>query len=180
MAKSDELYTPPWLTDAIRDAFGVIDLDPCASLDPRWRFAEHNFDKNADGLTRDWGGIVFMNPPYSNPLQGQFVEQASRSRKQCDVIVALIQAKVGNKYWFNHIWQHEGTEVFFIEGRIKFMLPDGTISKQGGNFNSALVYFWPTVVCRDYAQREAYAIINNALAKHGHATQQVNPWSALY
>lgn len=59
----DEHYSPAW----IFDAFGVIfDLDVCAPEGGvPWIPAKKSFSKLDDGLTQDWYGLVYMNPPYS-------------------------------------------------------------------------------------------------------------------
>src|ERR1035438_10355266 len=54
---SDEFYTP----DPIVDALGAFDLDPCAG--PK-SHAKRNVRKPECGLTMDWSGRVWMNPPY--------------------------------------------------------------------------------------------------------------------
>ena len=49
---SDEWFTPKWLLDAL----GKFDLDPCAPMRPLWPTAEVMFNKEQDGLSREWGG----------------------------------------------------------------------------------------------------------------------------
>ena len=49
---SDEWYTPRWILDQL----GEFDLDPCAATNPPWPTARTMYDRNADGLSRRWGG----------------------------------------------------------------------------------------------------------------------------
>ena len=63
-ATSDDWYTPPWL---FRAAGIVFDLDVAAPVDPGMRTcsAVSYLTAADDGLTAEWRGIVWMNPPYS-------------------------------------------------------------------------------------------------------------------
>lgn len=64
--KSDEWYTPK----DILDQLGKFDLDPCAPVLPLYRTAEVMYNRHDDGLSRQWHGRVFLNPPYSQSLLG--------------------------------------------------------------------------------------------------------------
>ena len=55
---TDEWYTPKEIIDAL----GKFDLDPCAQLNRFWQTAETMYNKNHDGLTKDWVGRVWLNP----------------------------------------------------------------------------------------------------------------------
>lgn len=64
--ESYEYYTPEYIIDLVRAVMGCIDLDP-ASCEFAQRTVKANkyYTKEEDGLTRKWGGRVFVNPPYS-------------------------------------------------------------------------------------------------------------------
>lgn len=40
-----------------------------------WQTAKIMYNKSDDGLTKEWAGRVWLNPPYSRPLIGQFVRK---------------------------------------------------------------------------------------------------------
>lgn len=65
-ATTDEWYTPRWIFDAAGLTF---DLDVCAPVAPEFRTcpARRFLTVLEDGLTATWEGLVWMNPPYSNP-----------------------------------------------------------------------------------------------------------------
>lgn len=67
---TDEWYTPIEIVNAL----GVFDLDPCAPVNPLWRTATQMYNKNDNGLLKDWKGRVWLNPPYSRPLIEQLAE----------------------------------------------------------------------------------------------------------
>lgn len=63
---NDEWYTPRWIFDAAGLTF---DLDVCAPVAPEFRTcpARRYLTVLEDGLAASWDGLVWMNPPYSNP-----------------------------------------------------------------------------------------------------------------
>ena len=68
---SDEWYTPREIIEAL----GEFDLDPCAPMHPLWPTAKIMYNKQDNGLIQNWGGRIWLNPPYSKPLIWQFVEK---------------------------------------------------------------------------------------------------------
>ena len=68
---TDEWYTPKEIIDAL----GTFDLDPCAPVNPLWQTADVMYNKNDNGLSKEWFGRVWLNPPYSRPLIEQFVKR---------------------------------------------------------------------------------------------------------
>jgi hypothetical protein len=70
-------FTPLEVLEAVREAFGgSICLDPASCAEAQERVqAKTYFDEQADGLTRDWHGRVFLNPPYASQLIKPFVNK---------------------------------------------------------------------------------------------------------
>jgi len=65
---SDEYYTPEYIIDATRDVLGGIDLDPASSaLAQEVVQASAYYSKSDDGLSQEWQGRVWLNPPFSKP-----------------------------------------------------------------------------------------------------------------
>jgi hypothetical protein len=65
-ATNDEWYTPRWIFNAADLTF---DLDVSAPVAPEFRTcpARRYLTVIEDGLTAPWDGLVWMNPPYSQP-----------------------------------------------------------------------------------------------------------------
>lgn len=76
--ESSEWYTPARFIEAARATMGGIDLDPasCALANATVKAARF-FDRQQDGLSQQWRGRVWINPPYSD-YRGQAAEWASR------------------------------------------------------------------------------------------------------
>ena len=68
---TDEWYTPKEIIDAL----GIFDTDPCVPVNPLWETARIMYNKEHDGLSQEWIGRVWLNPPYSRPLIEQFVKR---------------------------------------------------------------------------------------------------------
>lgn len=60
-----EWLTPPELVKSLGD----FDLDPCTPVNPPFVHAKENFNINDDGLTKEWFGRVYMNPPYGKGME---------------------------------------------------------------------------------------------------------------
>lgn len=128
----DEWLTPP----SIIKSLGDFDLDPCSPVpDGRpWDTAKRHFCFNDDGLSIEWNGRVWCNPPY-----GRETFKWIKKLKDHGNGVALIFARTETKGFHSEIW-NGADAVFFFKGRIRFFKVDGT---EGGAANapSCLVAF---------------------------------------
>jgi len=101
----DHWFTPPLLYESLNIEFDFDD-DPCPL----------HGEMVEDGLKREWGKSVFMNPPYSNPAP--WVRKAYIESLKGKVIVALLRADTSTA-WF-HDWVWHKAEIRFIRGRVMF------------------------------------------------------------
>ncbi|WP_195664388.1 MULTISPECIES: DNA N-6-adenine-methyltransferase [Bacteroides] len=114
---TDEWYTPKEIIDAL----GKFDLDPCAPVKPLWQTATQMYNKNHDGLTKDWVGRVWLNPPYSRPLIERFVKRLAEHGNG----IALLFNRCDSKMFQDVIFE-KATAMKFLRNRIRFFRPDGT------------------------------------------------------
>ncbi len=107
-----------------------FDADVCAS--------ENNakcptfYTKEQDGLTQEWAGNCWMNPPYGREI-GKWVKKAYES-KAC--VVCLLPARTDTKWW--HDYCAKADVIRFCKGRIKF---EGGVKLNPAPFPSAIVIF---------------------------------------
>lgn len=122
--------TPKWVIDAV----GPFDLDPCAATDRPFSCARVNYTVEDDGLTKPWGGTVWLNPPY-----GPHVAKWMRRLIDHGNGIALIFARTETRYNQPALAAADG--VLFIEGRLFFLYPDGTAAKANAGAPSMLLAY---------------------------------------
>ena len=117
---SDCWYTPPYIVELVVQVLGEIDLDPCAD-DGKHIKAQRHYIACDDGLTREWEGRVFMNPPYSQPSVWMEKLQAEIKSERVTEAIALVPAATDTK-WLSLVLKSQ--PVCFWTGRIKFLSED--------------------------------------------------------
>ena len=134
-SKSENWETPQYLFDQLNAEFR-FDLDCCAS--EQNKKCQRFFSKEDDGLSRDWVGRVWCNPPYGRGV-GNWVKKAKNEvNKRAAVVVMLLPARTDTQWFHDYIYNKPGVEVRFIKGRLKF---GG--SKDNAPFPNMVVVFTP-------------------------------------
>lgn len=126
---TDEWYTPKELIDSL----GSFDLDPCAPVNPLWGTAKVMYDKNDNGLLQNWGGRVWLNPPYSRPLIELFIQKMAEHNNG----IALLFNRLDSAMMQDVILK-KATSMKILRKRIRFYRPDGT---QGGSPGCGSILF---------------------------------------
>ncbi len=121
--------TVTWLTPrSILDVLGIFDLDPCSAPSPRpWSTALRHIELPENGLILPWYGRVWMNPPYDTPTMTKFMSRMARHRSG----IATVFARTDTKLWQQWIFPFADS-ILFLEGRISFHRPDGTLADSAG------------------------------------------------
>ena len=114
---TDEWYTPRWIIEAL----GPFDLDPCSPVVKPYEIAPVSYTKEDDGLSREWHGTVWMNPPYSRTLLREFYEKMSAHNDG----IALLVNRQDNLLWQEVIFP-SARSMIFMRKRVRFIRPDGT------------------------------------------------------
>lgn len=120
----NEWYTPAEFIEAARAVMGGIDLDPASSKVANKTVKARQFYAQANnGLTKKWKGTVWLNPPYAQPLIGQFIEKLVDEYVARNVTQAIVLTNNATETkWFQTLLSHV-TAVCFPAGRIKFWHP---------------------------------------------------------
>lgn len=127
--------THDWLTPPhILQALGKFDLDPCASQHQPWETAVQQFTIEDDGLSREWQGRVWCNPPY-----GSHAEKFLKRMAEHGNGIALIFARTETKAFQEWCWRRAHA-MLFMAGRIKFRLPGGGSAGPAGAPSVLIAY----------------------------------------
>lgn len=138
-SESNEWYTPSKYVEAVRRVLGEIDLDPASSDEANEIVkARSYYTKEDDGLSRDWYGRVFMNPPYGK-LAGKFVEKLVQEYRNGRVTqaIALLNSNATETRWFKPLWDFT---LCFTDHRIHFIPPKGRENRYRATHGSVFVY----------------------------------------
>lgn len=125
----NEWYTPDEYLDYARQVLGSIELDPASTPEANTRVQAENIFTLADnGLTQDWYGRVWLNPPYSQPAIAQFAEKTVSEWKSSRVQAAIVLThNYTDTAWFQAL-AGNATAICFTRGRIRFVSPNGELA----------------------------------------------------
>lgn len=141
---STEWYTPL----PIWQSLGIFDLDPCSNKKTLCHAALNWYTKEDDGLKQEWFGRVWLNPPYGRDMFKTWLKKMAEHGNG----IALIPSRTGTAGFHNQVF-NRGHSVFFFEGRISFILPNGK-PMRGNDHDSVLVA---------YSEFDTQAILNSGL-----------------
>lgn len=130
-SNTEEWETPQNLFDALNNEFHFT-LDVCATNENH-KCSDY-FTKEIDGISKEWIGVCWMNPPYGKTIK-YWIKKAYDESLKGSTVVCLIPARTDTAYWHDYVMKGE---VRFIRGRLKF-----SGSKNSAPFPSAIVIFKP-------------------------------------
>lgn len=126
---TDLWETPQDFFDVLHSEFN-FETDVCAL--PENAKCETFFSPDDDGLSQNWGGICWMNPPYGRDI-GKWVKKAYESSLEGATVVCLLPARTDTAWWHDYCMRGE---IRLVRGRLKF---GG--SKWNAPFPNAVVIF---------------------------------------
>jgi phage N-6-adenine-methyltransferase len=124
---NNEWYTPKEYIEAARNVMGSIDTDPASSFIANEIVkATQYFTEEQNGLTKEWKGNVWMNPPYAQPLISQFTNAVTDKfiSNEIDQAVILVNNATETK-WFQKMLSVASSGICFVKRRIKFLNING-------------------------------------------------------
>lgn len=148
--ENDEWYTPSWMSRALSVKF---DLDPCSpGAPPSTIPAKRHLTKADNGLTADWSGSVWLNPPFSGkrPWYDRMLIHGDG--------IALMPARPETHDL--QTYMQAADAILFLRGRIYFERG----SRPGGNGTGGATTSPPfgIVLCA-YGDRMATALLESRL-----------------
>lgn len=118
---NNEWYTPKKYVDAARRVLGGIDLDPasCAYANETVQ-AERFYSVEDDGLTKEWRGRVWMNPPYNAESVVKFTEKFvdEYEARHINEGIVLVNNATETSWFVNMI--NVAAAIVFPRGRIRY------------------------------------------------------------
>jgi phage N-6-adenine-methyltransferase len=138
----NEWYTPALYLTAAREVLGEIDLDPASSEHAQKTVqAKRIFTAQDDGLSQEWHGKIWLNPPYAQPLMSQFI-----TKLMTELTVGHAQEAILLTHNYTDTgWFHEAAGqahmICFTRGRVRFVDAEGT--EAAPTQGQAFFYFGP-------------------------------------
>jgi hypothetical protein len=109
----------------------------------------HHYPDMGCGLSREWNGRCFINPPYGEHTFKWMQKFAAHKSG-----VALIFAHTDTKGFHNHVFG-SCKAIYFLRGRVKFHREDGSCPKNGPAAPSCLI---------THTDEDTVAVLNSGLA----------------
>lgn len=118
---SDEKATPPAFLDPLAEAVGGFDVDPASGAEPE-PLADTTYTIEEDGLSQDWTGIVWVNPPFSDmmPWVEKIIDEISSDRVES--ILLLCKGDSSTNWWQKAA--KEATLITAVDHRLQFQGTD--------------------------------------------------------
>jgi len=135
---NNDWHSPSDIIEAARDTMGSIDTDPASSeIANKTVKAAVYYTEQTNGLDKTWGGNVWMNPPYNQPLIEQFTEKFVNELPNIKAGIVIVNNATETK-WFTNL-SAKASAICLVAGRVKFLEPMG--SKGNPLQGQVILYF---------------------------------------
>lgn len=142
-SNSSEWETPQALFKRLDKEFRFT-LDVCAL--PENAKCPRFYTPEDDGLSKEWSGVCWMNPPYGRQIS-KWVKKAYESVQGGCSVVCLLPSRTDTKWFQDYCLKSK--DIRFIRGRLKF---GG--GKNRAPFPSVVVVFSPATIISDGGKNE--------------------------
>jgi phage N-6-adenine-methyltransferase len=141
-------YTPKSIFDMLGLQF---DIDVCSPPEGvPWIPTKEYFSLPQDGLTEEWRGLIWCNPPYGKESIA-WLDKMNNHRNG----IALVPARTGTK-WFQK-YAKESDAFLLLKGRIQFV--DGLNKTQkGGNTVGSVLIAWGNIAVKSLYNAKEYGV----------------------
>ena len=114
---TDDHYTPPFIFEALKLEFDIDVAAPVGGVP--WIPAKRYYTLLDDGLSSEWQGLIWCNPPYSKitPWALKMLEHGNG--------IALLP--VGKSQWFDLLWK-ESDGILALPSTLRFIKSDQTVA----------------------------------------------------
>jgi DNA N-6-adenine-methyltransferase Dam len=129
---NDEWLTPP----EILKSLGGFDLDPCAPVVRPWPTARQHITLPQDGLSAEWKGRVWLNPPFNRYARPRWMRRMAEYGNGIMLIPAATETEAFDAY----VWR-KAAAVCFVKTRPHFHFADGKRAKANCGTAIALVAY---------------------------------------
>lgn len=137
-AQKTEWLTPPELLSKL----GKFDLDPCAPINRPWEMASNHYTIEDDGLSKEWKGMVWCNPPYGREAVTWLHKLAEHGNG-----IALVFARTETEMFFDEVW-NKADALLFIKGRLFFHHVTGERGHTNSGAPSVLIAYGSEAVAK--------------------------------
>lgn len=123
---NQEWYTPEEYITAARKVMGEIDVDPasCAEANKTIRATTY-YSAEDDGLTKEWHGRIWLQPPYAEMLVKKFCEKLISEHLEGRTTEAILLTNNATETgWFQDV-SGFASATCAPRGRIKYIRPGG-------------------------------------------------------
>lgn len=128
--------TPEYIVSAVKDMFGIIQLDPCSNTNSIVGAVTNYILPTNDGLKDSWDySTIYVNPPFGPGLDLWVKRCVDAYKNHGSEIILLLPAAVETKWWQQLIFPNSPS-ICFLNKRIKFIG-----AESGAPMPCAIVYF---------------------------------------
>lgn len=136
-------HTPKEIIDAARRVLGDIDLDPASNPKANEVIgAKVFYTKEDDGLSQEWYGRIWLNPPYSNkpPFENSVIQRFANKLAESNFEAAIVLVNNSTETQFFQTFAQFSDAICFTDRRVNFL--HGETNKAGrSGCGSAIFYY---------------------------------------